>query len=460
MKKQANLLIFVITVLLILPVSCFAEEMTFNDFIYQILPDSTVEITKYTGMDEYLEIPEMIDEDPVTSIAEKAFAYNKTLVMISVPETVIYIGDHAFVECTSLRGISLPESLLYLGELAFQGDIELENILLPSSLVHIGTNPFDRCDKLEGIAFSGDNNYYSTENGVLFDSIHNILVAYPAGKTDAAYTIPDWITEIGLAAFSENPHLEGVSIFETLKTMTGNPFCGCVNLKAIRISPFNQYFEIYNNALYNFRESELITYLWGTDQNTYKVQSGTKSIAQEAFYKHKELQTIDLPKTIVSIGSAAFAESGLTEIKIPDNVSVLSDSLFSNCPELKSITLPANLTVIGDYSFFECDALTEIKFPSSLIVIGEGAFTYCTGLTELVFRENLHFIGNYAFLGCSNVKSIDFPSKLLSIGGAAFHEIKDLKVTAEPGSLGEEWALKNGVPVEYKNIEYMNGDIV
>ena len=55
--------------------------------------------------------------------------------------------------------------------------------------------PFDRCDKLEEIAFSGENNYYSTEDGVLFDTAKNLLITYPTGKKDTTYTIPDWITE-------------------------------------------------------------------------------------------------------------------------------------------------------------------------------------------------------------------------------------------------------------------------
>ena len=110
MKKQFFLLILVIPVLLLLSVSCFAEELTYNDFLYQILPDNTVEITKYTGMEDDLEIPETINEIPVTSIAGKAFAYNDTLSTVSVPKSVIYIGDHAFSECKSLKSISLPDA--------------------------------------------------------------------------------------------------------------------------------------------------------------------------------------------------------------------------------------------------------------------------------------------------------------------------------------------------------------
>ena len=65
-------------------------------------------------------------------------------------------------------------------------------------------NPFDRCEKLTEIIFSEENNYYAIENGVLFDKKETILLAYPGGKQDKSYEVPNSVTEIAYAAFSEN----------------------------------------------------------------------------------------------------------------------------------------------------------------------------------------------------------------------------------------------------------------
>lgn len=453
-------LFFILSTIFVTVSNCFAEDLTYNDFTYVILSDNSAEITKFDGEYENISIPSVIKGHTVTSIGTAAFSHNETLKSITIPDSVIYIGDHAFTECTALQSVMLPDGLLSFGELVFQGDVQLESITLPASLLHMGMNPFDRCDKLTEIGISEGNNYFTVENGVLFDKKENKLIAYPAGKQDKTFNVPEWITEIDFAAFSENNFIEEITLSEAIKTINGNPFCGCLGLKTIHISPLNSNFEVYAGSLFGIQNRELIAYLWNSEDETYTVPQGTRSIAQESFYKHKELKSIELPKTVVYIKDAAFAESGLEEIKIPENVIGIGNNAFSNCAGLKSVTFPSGLSWIGNYAFYECNALTEIKFPKSLSIIGEGAFLNCTGLSELVFPESLHYIGNYAFLECTGIKSIDFPSNLFSIGGGAFYGIEDLTVTAEPGSLGEEWAKQNNIPVEHKNVEYLPADIV
>ena len=459
MRIRYALLLILVSVLFT-SYGCFADNLTYEDFTYTILADESVEISKYNGSDEEVTIPAMIEDRIVTSIGSAAFNHNETLSGVDIPETVLYIGDHAFSECTSLESVTLPDLLFYLGELVFQGCTQLENITLPSSLIHIGMNPFDRCEKLTEINFSEENNYYTVEDGVLFDKKETILLAYPGGKQDKSYEVPDSVTEIAFAAFSENNFIEEINLPDSVATINGNPFCGCLGLKSIHISPLNSFYEVYSDALFDIHNRELIAYLWNSEDESYTVPGGTRSVGQESFYKHKELKSINLPKTLISIKDAAFAESGLKEIDIPENVTGIGNNAFSSCKELESVIFPSGLSWIGNYAFFECPALSAAEFPETLVSIGEGAFLQCKGLTELVLPESLHFIGSYAFLECTGIKTIDFPSKLFSIGGGAFYGIEDLKVTAEPGSLGEEWAKQNNVPVEHKNVEYLPADLV
>ena len=455
MKKNIILavIIFILTF-----VSVGAEDFSYEDFIYTILPDGTVEISRYNGEEMEITIPVEIEGISVTSIGESAFSYNESLTQIVLPESVISIGDHAFTECTNLLTINIPDGLRFLGDLAFQGDVQLESINLPAELIHIGMNPFDRCDSLAEINMAAENNFYFVEDGVLFDKNNNILISYPSGKEETTYSIPDWVTEIAYAAFSENNYLKGITLPDKVEKINGNPFCGCIGLEAILISPFNQFFEFYHGTLFNTVDRELIAYLWASEEDSYTLPSGVRSIGQEAFYKHPELRTIKFSQSLTTIKDAAFAESGLREITIPNAVTEIAKNAFSNCADLESVNLPSNLTRIGDYAFYECEALKKITFPNSLNAIGEGAFYHCTGLSELIFPESLHFIGNYAFLECTGLKTIDFPENLYSIGGAAFHGIEGLSVTVFPGSLAEDWAIQNVIPFERKNVDYFPAD--
>lgn len=454
MKKAIRSILMLITILFaVLP--CMAENSVYNDFLYTIQSDGSAEITGYKGTETDITIPSEINNIPVTSVGAAAFSNNADIESVSFPESVLSIGDHCFVECTALKKADLPSNLQWLGDLVFQGDILLNEITLPKSLVRIGINPFDRCTSLEKIEFSGDNNYYLTEDGVLFNLKGSALAAYPAAKKNTAYSIPEWISKIDAAAFSENPYLSELTISENIGEISGNPFCGCTSLKKIDISPFNIIFETHENALYNRETRELIAYLWNSEAESFSVRSSVKSIGNEAFYKHHELKKIELPNSIVTIGDAAFAESGLTSIKIPASVITLGVNAFSGCEDLETVKLPSGLTRIERYTFSRCKALKSIEFPKYLNSIGEGAFYKCESLSELELPENLRFIGDYAFLSCSGLNSVIFPDHLYSIGRGAFFDIENLTVTAAPGSLAEEWAIKNEIQFIHKNVTYI-----
>lgn len=52
--------------------------------------------------------------------------------------------------------------------------------------------------------------------------------------------------------------------------------------------------------------------------------------------------------------------SSLTNVIIPNSVTDIGDSAFSNCSNLTSITIGSSVTKIGYEVFYECPALTEL----------------------------------------------------------------------------------------------------
>lgn len=48
---------------------------------------------------------------------------------------------------------------------------------------------------------------YSSEDGVLFNKDKTVLLAYPDGKKDASYAVPDSVIQIEDGAFFRNEHL-------------------------------------------------------------------------------------------------------------------------------------------------------------------------------------------------------------------------------------------------------------
>lgn len=68
-------------------------------------------ITKYTGSQRIVIIPDTINDITVTGIGENVFKNNARMVTVSIPDTVTYIGSNAFQGCTNLVGVSIPDAL-------------------------------------------------------------------------------------------------------------------------------------------------------------------------------------------------------------------------------------------------------------------------------------------------------------------------------------------------------------
>lgn len=120
-------------------------------------------------------------------------------------------------------------------------------------------------------------------------------------------------------------------------------------------------------------------------------------------------------KPVIGIGKSAFKDCReLTEIVIPDGVTIINNSAFYGCSELSRITLPESVTVIDKSAFAGCGNLKELKLPS--------------GITE---------IGDQAFYGCERIMSITVPSSVTKIGSNAFscarlvevYNLSQLKIT-------------------------------
>lgn len=150
---------------------------------------------------------------------------------------------------------------------------------------------------------------------------------------------------------------------------------------------------IGNNAFYNC--SKL------SDFDLSKV----RTINQNAFYGCSQFNPTDLT-SVYSIGSSAFYNTAIREVVIPEGVSTINSSVFSNCTRLSKVTLPNTITSIGYYAFNQCTALSTINLPEGITSIGYGAFNNCVRLPEIILPSTLQSIGYDIFDGCSSLTSV------------------------------------------------------
>lgn len=112
---------------------------------------------------------------------------------------------------------------------------------------------------------------------------------------------------------------------------------------------------------------------------------------------------------VTTIGNAAFFNSAVTSVTIPDSVTSISDEAFINCPKLTNISIPNSVTYIGFSAFSSCTSLKSITLPSSLSFISGALFLGCSQLTTIHIPVSVTSIGNNAFADCPSLMTVTYP---------------------------------------------------
>ena len=168
------------------------------------------------------------------SIGDNAFDTTR-FSSITLPASLETIGEQAFTKCTYLSSVTMQEGITSIGDGAFSEDSYLSSITLPASLTELGSNVFDSCTRLKTIAVADESTAFSSEDGVLFSKDKSTLVTYPAGKTDADYTVPASVTAVGNYAFANNTKIQNVVLPDGVKTLGKYAFSKATNLTTLNL---------------------------------------------------------------------------------------------------------------------------------------------------------------------------------------------------------------------------------
>ncbi len=385
-------------------------------------------------------------DQPVKYIGDKAFYRNSYLTSITLPNSVISIGTDAFWHCENLNSISfsqnlthinygafrycenlnsisLPENLTHIGESAFRYCTSLSSISISKKLESIGEDAFWDCDSLCDIVVDADNLYFDSRNNcnAIIETATNTLIlggrntSIPTSVTSIGYyafqgrssltsiVIPSNVKTINIGAFYDCRNLTSIEMYEGVTTIGGSAFRDCSSLASIKIpstvtsfgvAPFQQCTSLVsivvddNNKIYDSR-----------DNCNAIVQTATNTLIVGC-------KNTTIPNSVTSIGSSAFSEcSSLTSITIPNSVTSLEGSAFSECSSLTSITIPTSVTNIENFVFWRCSSLDSITLSDNLINIGKYAFSE-TPITSIKIPKDVQTIGEYAFKKCSDLNVI------------------------------------------------------
>ncbi|MDR2485597.1 MAG: leucine-rich repeat domain-containing protein [Treponema sp.] len=314
-------------------------------------------LVAYTGTESVVVIPDNLG---IKEIGDRAFALSG-ITSITIPEGVTRIGDWAFWGAAGLTDIRLPEGLTRIGDWAFLGCAGLTGIRLPDSVAGVGDWAFGNCTGLTNIEVGEGNPAYRSIGGVLFDKTGTVLVAYPAGNKNPAYTVPDTVTLIGNLAFSSAGNLVAIEIPSGVTYIGSLVFYGCAGLTNIEVDEGNPAYRSIGGVLFDKTGTVLAAYPAGNKNPAYTVPVGVQTIGERAFYGCTGFNRISLPESVTGIGQEAFQNcTGLVNLQIPDSVTAIGERAFYNCTNLVAVNISSRVAGIGDQAFYGCTSLDLI----------------------------------------------------------------------------------------------------
>lgn len=404
--------------------------------------------------------------DSVETIGNGAFYDCRDLERITLPSTLQKLSNSTFYDCTALSEVTFPASLKTIEKSAFSGCRTLSEVKLPASLTTIQSYVFDRCSALKTVFYDGSLERWSqinTSNDFLgysspslvmddytaqFILVEDDLFAEPIPKktvTITKYTgtestvillpkISSWpVTKIGEDAFQDNTTITSVTIPASVTEIGANAFAGCTNLTSVNYiggdwskltiqsgNPAVQ--DAANEPLFDFK---FILNNTAVIVTRYRYKGTAADVTIPSCYKGKPVTMID---------HAAFFNSVVTSVTIPDSVTSIGDNAFGFCSQLTNISIPNSVTDIGFSAFAHCTSLKSITLPSSLSSISEALFSGCSQLTTIQIPDSVPSIQSCAFYHCRNLETIRIPVSVTLIETDAFAGCPSLMTVTYSGS--------------------------
>ena len=236
-------------------------------------------------------------------------------------------------------------------------------------------------------------------------------------------------SSVGERAFCERKDLVSVQCMNSVKEISSEAFLRCINVKEvlcasglehIGMSAFAQCSKLQRCHLPNTVQTlDSKVFLQCTSLRSLNIPDGTQSLGDQFCDGCTSLHQAVLPSTLRRLGAAAFRNSGLEKILMPDRCVELGERLFEGCCLMKSVQLSLRLKSIPQHCFAGCTTLSQIDLPFSLKEIGEKAFFGCSALKQIVIPEGVERIGAQAFAGCTRLTTIRVPISVQFIGDGA-----------------------------------------
>ena len=386
----SNILFLVLTIL------CYSVMKKLFTFIFSLFVATNVWSYDFKSGNLYYNI---IDEDAKTvEVTYEVYGgsdnYSSLSGELYIPASVNYngsdyvvtsIGDFAFLLCSSIT-----------------------SVIIPNSVVGIA-NAFDNCSSLTAINVEEGNSSYSSDNGVLFNVDKTVLVRYPEGKTETAYSIPTSVATIDLFAFYRCSKLVSVDIPNSVTSIGNGAFVG---------SGLYENEKNWNGDVLYI--DDCLIKASDNFSGILDVAEGTRIIANAAFVGCSNLTSVNIPSSVTNIGDYAFMRCYNLKSANIDSRSIGYEA-FAECPNLISVTMGDCVTNIRSDAFSGTALYSnDENWTNNVLYVDNCLIEARYGLDDAYeVLKGTRVIADNAF-EYMDIVSVDIPGSVQNIGYLAF----------------------------------------
>ena len=401
-----------------------AAAIDVENLQYQVLDGSTCTITGYSGNMENLVLPSQIDGYAVTAIAATAFSQNAKIKTVTIPDSVLRMGSSVFSDCDNLTHVIIGNGVSSIERSTFYHCDNLTDVTIGSGVSSIGHSAFLECPKLSNITIPGNvtviaqkafENCSSLTSVFIPGSVKNIETdTFKKCTSLASVILGEGVTTIGEQAFRQCGALTELTIPSTVETIRKGAFEACNKLTNVYISDLTAWCNI------NFQD----------------VTANPLCYADSLYLNGQFVTDLVIPQGVTVIKPRAFSNAdGIRTITIADSVTTIGEHAFSSCDGLTSVYMGNSVTNIGMDAFYDSYALADVHI-SSLEGWCKVAFEnyaaspsyYAKNLningelvTHLEIPQGITRINPYTFCNFISMTHVIIPDSVTSIGANAFN---------------------------------------
>ena len=290
----------------------------------------------YKGTSTSITLPANLEGNNY-SIYKYAFYGCGNLTSITIPSSVISIGDAAFKGCVALTSITIPSSVTSIGASAFYSCNRLTSITIPSSVTSIGSSAFANCNNLTKLNITDIAKWCSISFGSgNANPLYYAKKLYLNNTLVTDLLIPSGVTSIKNYAFYGCDTLISITIPSSITSIGSSAFMYCSkNLENITVASGNTKYIEKGNCLIEISSKTLML---GCNNSVIPTDGSITSIGDFAFYDCDNLTSITISSSVKRIGRSAFEDCGKLASVTFENTSGWKVSFNSDLSNSESIS--------------------------------------------------------------------------------------------------------------------------